>query len=83
MASKHLIFWCSRLPTVEQGHFSCLISLLQSMDCIGKVTGLCGDVELTGITVFLGTLCMLSILNHKITKPCHLKNVQATELVMS
>lgn len=58
------------------------------MDCIlwihAKVTGLSGeDIELTGITVSFGTLYMLAILYHTITKLCHLKDIQASELLMS
>lgn len=50
----------------------------------GKDTGLSGgDIELTGITVSFRTLYTLAILNHTITKLCHLKNIQTIELLMS
>lgn len=50
----------------------------------GKDTGLSGgDMEFRGITVSFRPLYTLAILNHTITKLCHLKNIQAIELLMS
>lgn len=73
------------LPRVKQGHIFCILYSTEELLWLhGKVYALfCGDVDLTGITVSLRTLYMLAILNCKISKLCHSKNIQRTELVMS
>lgn len=70
------------LPRVKQRHIL-LYSTEELLWLHGKFPALfSGGVDVTDITVSVGTLYMLAILNCKIIKLRHFKNNQTTELVM-